>query len=90
MYGNRYYTDDIIRVYVGELIKDTDGTLWLIAGMERGEVYRFINMGTGYTEKHRWRDFKLYYYPIERVGKVSNPRLKPVGLFKKNRLMHTD
>lgn len=71
MYGNRLYTDDIIRVYVGELIKDTDGTLWLIAGMERGEVYRFINMKTGYTEKHSWRDFKLYYYPIERVGKMK-------------------
>ena len=71
MYGNRYYTDDIIRVYVGELIKDTDGTLWLIAGMERGEVYRFINMKTGFTEKYSWRDFKLYYYPIERVGKMK-------------------
>ena len=71
MFGNRYYTDDIIRVYVGELIKDTDGTLWLISGMERGEVYRFINMRTGYTEKDSWRDFKLYYYPIERVGKMK-------------------
>ena len=71
MYGNRFYTDDIIRVYVGELIKDNDGTLWLISGMERGEVYRFVNMWNGCTEKGSWKDFKFYHYPIERVGKVK-------------------
>ena len=69
MCGNRFYTDDIIRIHVGELIKDSGGTLWLIAGMERWEIYRLIKMGTGYTEYHNWMDLKLYYDPIERVGK---------------------
>ena len=71
MYGNRFYTDDIIRIHVGELIKDSGGTLWIIAGIERWEIYRLIKMGTGYTEYHNWMDLKLYYYPIERVGKMK-------------------
>ena len=71
MYGNRFYTDDIIRIHVGELIKDSGGTLWIIAGIERWEIYRLIKMGTGYTEYHNWMDLKLYYSPIERVGKMK-------------------
>jgi hypothetical protein len=71
MYGNRFYTDDIIRVYVGALIRDTDGTTWLISGMERNGVYSFFNLITGHREKYTWRDFKFTYYPVERVGKVK-------------------
>ena len=65
--------DSIVRVYVGELIKDTDKTLWLISGMKQNGTYRFINMGmrNGYPEEYKWRDFKLYHYPIERVGKLK-------------------
>ena len=71
MHGNRFYTDDIIRIYVGELIKDSEGTLWLISGMKQDGTYRFINMGNGYPEEHTWSDFKFYYYPIERVRKLK-------------------
>ena len=71
MYGNRYYMDDIIRVYVGELIRDTNKTLWLISGMKQDGTYRFINMNTAHFEEHKWRDFKLFYYPIEIVGKLK-------------------
>ena len=67
--------DSIIRVYVGELIRDTNKTLWLISGMKQDGTYRFINMGNGngypYPEEHKWRDFKLIYYPVERVGKLK-------------------
>ena len=71
MYGNRFYTDDIIRVYVGELIKDKDGTGWLVYRMGLDETYHFMNLKTGHYEKLEWKDFNLRYIPVERFGKVN-------------------
>jgi hypothetical protein len=66
----------IIRVYVGEIIKDKDGSEWLISNMELGGFYKFINL-TQYLSPERltWREFKYLYYPVERVGKVNGVEL---------------
>jgi hypothetical protein len=71
MYGNRFYTDDIIRIYVGELIKDKEGVLWLVYGMGRNGIYNFVNLKTGIHEGLEWKDFKAIYFPVERSGKVN-------------------
>ena len=67
----------IIRVYVGEIIKDKEGFEWLISKMELGGLYSFINLTQSvlYPEKWTWREFKYLHYPIERVGKVNEVEL---------------
>jgi hypothetical protein len=66
----------IIRVYVGEIIKDKGGFEWLISKMELGGLYSFMNLTQGiYPEKWTWREFKYLHYPIERVGKVKGVEL---------------
>ncbi len=66
----------IIRVYVGEIIRDKKENEWLISGMELGGFYRFINLTQNiYSEKLTWREFKFLHYPIERVGKVKGVEL---------------
>ena len=67
--------ENIIRVYVGEIIK-ADGFEWLIAKMELGGFYNFINLTQGvYPVREAWRDFKFSHYPIERVGKAKGVEL---------------
>lgn len=66
----------IIRIYVGEIIKDDGGFEWLVSKMELGGLYSFINLTQGiYSEKWTWREFKYLHYPIERVGKVKGVEL---------------
>ena len=66
---------DIIRVYVGEIIKDKSGIKWLIYDLEDNGNYHFMNLHTGYPEVLNWPTFKLRYYPIERLGKLNGIEL---------------
>jgi hypothetical protein len=67
----------IIRVYVGEIIKDKGGFEWLVSKMELGGLYSFINLTQDvyYPEKGTYKELKFSHYPIERVGKVKGVEL---------------
>jgi len=68
---------NIIRVYVGEIIEDREGFEWLVYKMELGGFYSFMNLTNQYAfpERETWREFKLLNYPTERVGKVRGVEL---------------
>lgn len=70
MYGSSY-PDNIIKIYVGELIKDGNGDLWLITNLKcrlSDRLFTFININNRRIEELTWIGFRSTYYPVERAG----------------------